>query len=116
MCFANRHEQTRNRAVIRLSNAYCISFTGNNGEDIGYRMAKTALNQQSVTFATEFSMHGDKIAVVAVYPGYVATRLSNFRSKNDMKECMDGVVDLTERLGMKERGQFLDWKGETVPW
>lgn len=102
--------------MISLSNAYCIYSTGNNGEDIGYRMAKTALNQQSVTLATEFQTHGDRIAVVAVYPGYVATRLGNFRSKNNMKECMDGVVDLIERVGMKETGQFLDWKGETMPW
>ena len=79
-------------------------------------MAKTALNQQSVTLATEFQMHGDRVAVVTMYQGYVTTRPSNFRSKNEMKEYLDRLVDLIERLGMKETGQFLDLKGERMPW
>lgn len=34
----------------------------------------------TVTLAREFEEHGDNIAVVAINPGYVATRLTNYRS------------------------------------
>lgn len=79
-------------------------------------MAKSALHQQSVTFAMEMKEAGDKIAVLAIYPGYVATRLSSFRSKNDMAECMDGVVDVIQNATFEDSGKFLDWKGNIVPW
>ena len=79
-------------------------------------MAKSALNSQTVTLAREFEEDGDNIAIVAVYPGYVATRLSNFRSRNDMDECMDGVVNVIEQVGMEQTGSFLDWKMQNIPW
>ena len=79
-------------------------------------MSKSALNQQTVTLAKELQDQGDNIAVVALYPGYVATRLSEFRSRDDMEECMDGTVNAIERIGMSQTGTFLDWKMQTVPW
>jgi NAD(P)-dependent dehydrogenase (short-subunit alcohol dehydrogenase family) len=53
------------------------------GEDLGYRMSKAALNMLTVTLAEGFQMNGDNVAVIALNPGYVATRLTDFRSRDD---------------------------------
>lgn len=43
----------------------------------------------------------------------LATRLSKFRSKNDMTECMNGVRNIIEKLKMEDSNKVLKWKGET---
>jgi len=83
---------------------------------IGHRMSKTALNQQTITMAEAFRHAGDNIAIVSVYPGYLATRLSTFRSRNDMKECISGVDGVIEGVTIEKTGKFVNWKGETMPW
>lgn len=79
-------------------------------------MAKAALNQQTITVARELVGAGDNITVVAVYPGYVPTKLSGFKSKNNMEECIKGVVTVIENVDIEQTGTFIDWKNEIVPW
>jgi NAD(P)-dependent dehydrogenase (short-subunit alcohol dehydrogenase family) len=86
----------------------------NQGEDMGYRMSKTAMNQMGVTLAKEFQAAGDKIAVVSIYPGYLPTRLSNWRSRQDMDECIKSVVDLIEQIDLSQSGNIVNWKNEPM--
>ena len=86
------------------------------GEDLAYRMSKAALNMLTVTLAKEYQMNDDNITAVALNPGYVATRLTNFRSRDKMEECIAGMVKVMESVDMKDSGSFLDWRGETLPW
>jgi len=96
------------------SNAGSISM--NKGEDLGYRMSKAALNQLTATMAKEFIMNEEEIAVVSIYPGYVATKMTNYRSRDNMAECIEGIVKVVESVGMEQTGTFVDWKGQTLPW
>ncbi|KAL8790984.1 MAG: hypothetical protein Q9195_006129 [Heterodermia aff. obscurata] len=108
-------KRSNSARIINIASG-SASAARNNGEDVGYRMSKVALTHQSITLAKEFVEAGDNIAVLTIYPGYVATRLSSYRHKNDMKECMDGIVDVMEKASMEQTGTFVDWKNETVPW
>lgn len=71
-------------------------------------MSKSTLNQQIVTLAKEMKEAEDKIILLAVYPGYVITRLSHFRSKNNMKECMNEIIEVIERSKLSDFETFLD--------
>ncbi|KAJ8128272.1 hypothetical protein O1611_g5364 [Lasiodiplodia mahajangana] len=86
------------------------------GQDLAYRLSKTALNQLTATMAAEFKNNGDGISVMAVYPGYLATRLSSFRSRDNMEESIEGIARIIETAGMDKTGSFLNWKGEVIPW
>ena len=88
----------------------------NKGEDLAYRMSKAALNMMTVTMSKEFQHNGDNIAVLALNPGYVATRLTNYRSRDDMDECIQSIANIFDSVGMEQTGQFLDWRGGTLPW
>lgn len=90
------------------------SISQNKGEDLGYRMSKTAMNQMGVTLAKEFQAAGDKIAVVSIYPGYLPTRLSNWRSRQDMDECIKSVVDVIEQIDLSQSGNIVNWKNELM--
>lgn len=86
------------------------------GENMAYRISKAALNQLTASMAAEFMEAGDGIAVMSVYPGYVPTRMTNYRSRDDMAECIAGVVKVIEGLDMSQTGTFVNWKNETIPW
>ena len=79
-------------------------------------MSKTALNQLGVTLSVEFKENADNVTIISLYPGYLATRLSSFRSRNDMDECITGMVSVIETIGIERSGQYINWKGETMPW
>lgn len=66
--------------------------------------------------AAEFKDNDDGITVIALYPGYLPTRLSSFRSRDNMDECIEGMVQVIESTGQDLTGSFLNWKGETMPW
>lgn len=61
-------------------------------------------------------MDGDNITVIALNPGYVATKLTNYRFKDDMDECIAGMVEVLEGVSMEQTGMFLHWHGQVLPW
>lgn len=88
----------------------------NKGEDLAYRMSKAALNMMTVTMSKEFQQNGDNIAVLAFDRGYVTTRMTNGRFRDDMEECIERMAEIFGSVGMEQTGQFLDWRGGTLPW
>lgn len=79
-------------------------------------MSKAALNQLTATLAMKFVMNNEDIAVVSIYPGYVPTKMTNWKSRDDMEECTEGIVKVIEGIGMEQTRTFVDWKGQTIPW
>ena len=71
-------------------------------------MPKAALNMMTATMAKEFQQNGDKIAVIALDSGYVATRMTNYRSRHNMYEFTAGIVKVLDSVGMEQTGTFLD--------
>jgi NAD(P)-dependent dehydrogenase (short-subunit alcohol dehydrogenase family) len=51
---------------------------------LGCYIARAALNLQTGTLAAEIKLVGFNIAVVAINPGHVVSRLTNFKSKVDI--------------------------------
>ncbi|KAI0115876.1 hypothetical protein GGR51DRAFT_502452 [Nemania sp. FL0031] len=102
--------------VFNITSRGASMSNNTQGQDLAYRLSKTALNQLTATMAAEFKNNGDGISVMAVYPGYLATRLSSFRSRDNMERSIEGMVRIIETAGMDETGSFVNWKGEAMPW
>ncbi|KAM0418897.1 hypothetical protein ACHAPT_012162 [Fusarium lateritium] len=89
--------------IINISsNAGSIGM--NKGEDLAYRMSKAALNMMTVTMSKEFQHNGDNIAVLAFNPGYVATRMTNGRFRDNMDECIERMAEIFGSVGMEQTG------------
>jgi NAD(P)-dependent dehydrogenase (short-subunit alcohol dehydrogenase family) len=86
-------------------------LTDNDGRWLGYRMAKAALNSQTRSLAGELKAAGFNIAVVAVAPGVVATRLTDFNFIDDIDEAMPGMFSVIEKVTMENTGDFINWDG-----
>lgn len=77
-------------------------------------MAKAALNMQTKSLAMD--LRGYNIALVAVHPGRVPTRMSGGNGQTDMKESSDGMMKILRELTLENSGQFKDWSGEDRSW
>ena len=85
-----------------------------------YRAAKAAVNQIIRGAAIELGRTHKQAACVALHPGTVAT---NFTKKYlgrhpavSPEHAAARLLEVMDRLGPEDTGQFFDYSGATVPW
>lgn len=79
-------------------------------------MAKAALNQQTATLAAEFRTQGIKVALAAVHPGKIPTRMSAGVGQVRLDQAARGILEVAEGLEMVSSGRFVDYNGLDLPW
>ncbi|KAH7127629.1 hypothetical protein EDB81DRAFT_889421 [Dactylonectria macrodidyma] len=92
------------------------SITSSYGGRLSYRMAKVALNQQTASLVADFRAQGINVALAAVHPGRVPTRMSGGNESVDLAESTEGMVKIVEDLTVENSGRFLYYTGEQLPW
>jgi hypothetical protein len=76
-----------------------MSKANERGGFLGYRMARSALNQQTKTIAQVFKEGEDKMIFINLEPGYIASpRLTVWKGDTDMETSVNGMVDIIETL------------------
>ena len=77
-------------------------------------MAKSALNQQTVSISHELKAAGSSVIMLALDPGDVPTRLSRGNGKTDMDKSVRGMVEIIEKATLADSGKFLKWTGQEI--
>lgn len=91
-----------------------MTLENDRGRCLSYRMAKAALNQQTVTIAHELRAADSKVIMLALDPGDVPTRLSRGNGKTDIDESVRGLVKIIETATLADSGSFLKWTGQKI--
>lgn len=109
------------RAVFAVLSARVGSIGDNrSGGWYSYRASKAALNQLIRSAAIELARSHPQLAVVALHPGTVATRLSEtYLARHpavEADEAASGLWSVIEGLEPGDSGRFLDRAGRPVPW
>jgi NAD(P)-dependent dehydrogenase (short-subunit alcohol dehydrogenase family) len=85
-----------------------------------YRASKAALNMVIKTASIELARNKPKVALIAMHPGTVNSRLSKpFRGEQIGRPAQDAVADMfrvIENLQQADSGSFLTYAGEKLPW
>nr|XP_033778212.1 C-factor-like isoform X2 [Geotrypetes seraphini] len=79
-----------------------------------YRISKTALNMLTKCLAADLKEDG--ILCISLHPGWLQTDMGGKQAPMKVEESVPSIVSLLARLGEKDNGCFLDWKGNTIPW
>ena len=79
-----------------------------------YGMSKAALNMFTVKLAEALRGHG--IAVLALHPGWVQTRMGGSGAAIDVETSAEGMVRVIDALDMKNSGAYLAYDGNAIPW
>ena len=85
-----------------------------------YRASKAALNMIFKTAAIELARTKPNVALIALHPGTVNSRLSQpFRGQQigrDPLEAAQDMLNVLENVSKEDSGSFLSYKGEKLPW
>ena len=101
--------------VVNISSGLGSIEMANNVNCTSYRCSKSALNMLSKVFAIEYP----NVAFVSVHPGWVQTDMGKSKNRSPpltVTESAQGIVMVTEKVGIGESGTFVNFKGETVPF
>jgi NAD(P)-dependent dehydrogenase (short-subunit alcohol dehydrogenase family) len=90
------------------------SIAENSGGWVPYRTSKAALNMAWSSLALEAKPRG--VAVVALSPGWVQTRMGGAGAEITTEESVSGMRALIERLTIADSGRFLGRDGSEIPW
>ena len=85
-----------------------------------YRASKAALNMILKTASIELARTKPNVALIALHPGTVNSRLSQpFRGQQIGRDPMEAVSDMFHVLAnvnQEDSGSFLSYSGEKLPW
>lgn len=101
--------------VINISSGLGSIEIANNLSCISYRCSKSALNMLTKIFSIEFP----NVTFVSIHPGWVQTDMGMSKNRKPpvtVAESASGIARVTENVGKENSGQFLDYRGEKIPF
>ncbi|QHQ36783.1 SDR family NAD(P)-dependent oxidoreductase [Algicella marina] len=81
---------------------------------IAYRASKSALNKVMQGLATELEPHA--VAVALLDPGWVRTDMGGDDADEDVAVVADGILQVAEKLTLKDTGLFFRFSGQQRPF
>ncbi|XP_053362595.1 C-factor [Clarias gariepinus] len=79
-----------------------------------YRVSKAGLNM--VTRCLAVDLQDDGILCAVVHPGWVQTDMGGEKAPLTPEESVSSLLAVISALSEKDHGQFLDYKGQNLPW
>ncbi|XP_066541643.1 C-signal [Hoplias malabaricus] len=79
-----------------------------------YKASKSALNM--VTRCMAVDLEADGILCMAIHPGWVRTDMGGLEAPLSKEESITSLLNVIGGLTEKDRGSFLDYTGEPLPW
>ena len=112
--FLPQLRQSKAARVFHLSSRMGSIGENTSGGAYAYRMSKAALNMASSCLAIE--LKPKKIASIVLHPGWVQTDMGGPSAPLTVAESSAQLVQVMDRLGMPESGQFYSFDGTTIPF
>jgi NAD(P)-dependent dehydrogenase (short-subunit alcohol dehydrogenase family) len=81
---------------------------------LAYRASKAALNAAWKTLAVE--LEKEPIAIAMLHPGWVKTDMGGGGAPLTSAESVAALRQVIDGLTGRDKGLFLNYKGETLPW
>ena len=101
-------------AVVNISSILGSIDLMNDGNKLGYKVSKAALNMVTKAVSGEFT--GDGIAVVSVHPGWVQTDMGGQSAPVTIEMSVSSIMKIISSLKKSQTGMFLNYDGTTLPW
>lgn len=118
-----KHKLDRPAKWVHISARVGSIEDNHRGGWYSYRSSKAALNQVVKTFDLHLQQHKTQAICVAMHPGTMKTDLSKAflgSVPNDRifeaQDAAANIMNIVENLQTDQRGQFLDWSGQRIPW
>ena len=112
--FADRVAASERRLMAFMSTRMAVAGQNTSGAYYMYRASKAALNVIVKNLSIELAPRG--ITCVALHPGWVRTDMGGPNADVSPEESVSGMLKILLDAMLPRKVQFLDYRGETVPW
>ena len=112
--FADRVVASERRLMAFISTRMSVAGQNNSGAYYMYRSSKAALNVIVKNLFIELAPRG--VTCIALHPGWVRTDMGGRNADVSPEESVTGMLKILLDAKLPKEAQFLDYRGETVPW
>ena len=112
--FADRVVASERRLMAFISTRMSVAGQNNSGAYYMYRSSKAALNVIVKNLSIELAPRG--VTCIALHPGWVRTDMGGHNADVSPEESVTGMLKILLDAKLPKKAQFLDYRGETVPW
>lgn len=98
--------------VVNITSKMGSIADNTSGAYYAYRISKAALNM----FNKSFAIDCPKIMSVVVHPGWVQTDMGGSSAPTTVEESVDGIFNLSMKIGKAHSGKFYDYQSKEIPW
>ena len=103
-----------NGKIMHITSGLASIADNQSGGNYGYRMSKAALNMMSKSLAID--LKADGIVSAVVEPGWVQTDMGGPNAPTTIEDSVRGLIEQFDALNAGASGQFLSYRGGTMPW
>lgn len=100
--------------ILHITSGLASIADNQSGGNYGYRMSKAALNMMSKSLAIDLKAEGIVSAVVE--PGWAQTDMGGPNAPTTVEDSVRGLIEQFDALNASASGQFLSYRGGTMPW
>lgn len=100
--------------ILNVSSQLGSIARNQSGGNYSYKTSKAALNMITRGLANELAADG--VAVLAVHPGWVRTRMGGDSAPVSVEDSARGLLAIADALTLAGTGRFVDYQGTELPW
>jgi len=112
--FAERVAASERRLMAFLSSHMSVVARNKSGASYIYRSSKAALNIIIKNLSIELAPRD--VTCIVLHPGWVRTDMGGAGADVTPEESVSGMLQVLLDAKLPKHIQFLDFRGETVPW
>jgi len=104
----------QDKIIVNMSSQMGSIDDNKSGGRYIYRSTKAALN--AVTKSLALDLAPEKFKVITFHPGWVKTRMGGENALISVDKSVEGLRQVLDNLSSNQNGQFINYRGEIIPW
>lgn len=98
--------------VAQISTMMSSVADNTSGGYYAYRSSKSALNMLTKSLTIDHPT----VSFALIHPGWVKTDMGGENAPTEIADSVRGIFKVISTMSLKTSGQFVNFKGDTLPW
>ncbi len=103
---------SRSPRVAQISTMMSSIADNTSGGYYAYRSSKSALNMLTKSLTIDHPT----VSFALIHPGWVKTDMGGESAPTEIAESVRGIWKVISTMSLETSGQFVNFKGDTLPW
>lgn len=112
--FIGHLQRSERKLIVAVTSLMGSMADNGSGGALMYRSSKAALNAVVRSLALDLQPRG--VGLLLVHPGWVRTDMGGMEAPLSVEASVSGMRRLIESFDLNHSGDFIDYRGKSLPW